>query len=405
MDSSARDAEDFRDRSTPRAPSPAPVPPDERRGRLAGLDGIRGVAALFVMLHHCWLLSFPGYPAITGPGWLGWLLYGHFAVVVFIVLSGFSLAVSPARSEWRLGGVRRFARRRAWRILPPYWAALAFSLLIAWTVVGQPGAASPTIKSVAVYGLLLQDIFGAPTPNGAFWSIAVEAQLYLTFPLLLLILRRAGTVAMLAAVTVVVAAIGLLAPSVPLVQLLIRLTPQFAVLFAVGVVAAGVLSADERVRRLPWHWGALLTAVPVFVVIAVQGSVWTVGNYFWVDIALGPAVGLLLAAVATGRPVPLVRLLDLRPIRSLGSFSYTLYLIHAPIVVMVHQLIVAPRVAAGLPSFLLTLAVAVPVALVTARLFAAVFELPFQRYRSWPALREAARARLTRTGATTGPTP
>ncbi|GAA4225314.1 peptidoglycan/LPS O-acetylase OafA/YrhL [Streptosporangium album] len=375
------------------------------RGRLAGLDGIRGVAALFVMVHHCWLLSFPGYPANTGPAWLGWLLYGHFAVVVFIVLSGFSLAVSPARSAWRLGGVRRFARRRAWRILPPYWAALVFSLVIAWTLVPQPGEGAPTAKSVAVYGLLLQDLFGAPSPNGAFWSIAVEAQLYLVFPLLLLVLRRAGAAVMLAAVTVVVAAVGLLAPGVPLVDMLMRLTPQFAVLFAVGVVATGVIAAEEHVRRLPWHWMALLAAVPVSVVIVVRGSVWTVENYFWIDMALGPAVGLLLAAVSTGRPVALVRLLDLRPIRSLGSFSYTLYLIHAPIVVVLFQSVVAPHLPAGLPSFLTVLALAVPVSLLAARSFAAVFELPFQRHRSWPALRAAARARMSRMRAALRPAP
>ncbi|MFF5210351.1 acyltransferase family protein [Streptosporangium sp. NPDC000396] len=375
------------------------------RGRLGGLDGIRGVAALFVMVHHCWLMSFPGYPGNTGPGWLGWLLYGHFAVVVFIVLSGFSLAVSPARSGWRLGGMRRFAQRRAWRILPPYWAALAFSLAIAWALVPQPGEGAPTAKSVVVYGLLLQDLFGAPSPNGAFWSIAVEAQLYLVFPLLLLVLRRAGAVVMLGVVTVVVAAIGLLAPGVHLVGMLMRLTPQFAVLFAVGVVAAGVIVAGERVRRLPWHWLALLAAVPVFAVIVVRGSVWTVEHYFWIDLALGPAVGLLLAGVATGRPAVLVRLLDLRPIRSLGSFSYTLYLIHAPIVVAIYQLVIAPRVPVGLPAFSAALALAVPVALLAARSFAAVFELPFQRHRSWPVLRVAARARLSRLRAAVRPAP
>lgn len=396
-------------KSPERDVQPGPADGPERaaggRGRLAGLDGIRGVAALFVMVHHCWLMAFPGYPANTGPSWLGWLLYGHFAVVVFIVLSGFSLAVSPARSQWRLGGIGRFAQRRAWRILPPYWAALAFSLLIAWTLVAQPGEGPPTAKSVAVYGLLLQDLFGAPSPNGAFWSIAIEAQLYLVFPLLLLILRRAGAAVMLGIVTALVAAIGLLAPGVPAVGMLMRLTPQFAVLFAVGVVAAGVIAADGRVRRLPWHWLAPLAAVPVLVVIVVRGSVWTVEHYFWVDIALGPAVGLLLAGVATGRPAALVRLLDLRPIRSLGSFSYTLYLIHAPIVVAIYQLIVAPRVPAGLPAFLTALVLAVPVALLTARGFAAVFELPFQRHRSWPALREAARARLSRMRAAVRPAP
>ncbi|MBB2909102.1 peptidoglycan/LPS O-acetylase OafA/YrhL [Streptosporangium becharense] len=367
------------------------------RGRLAGLDGIRGIAALFVMVHHCWLLSFPGYPENTGPAWLGWLLYGHFAVVVFIVLSGFSLSVSPARSGWRLGGVRRFARRRAWRILPPYWAALAFSLAVAWTLVEQPGEGPPTATSVVVYGLLLQDVFGAPSPNGAFWSIAIEAQLYLVFPLLLTVVRRAGAAVMLAAVTAVVAAVGVLAPVSPAVAVLMRLTPQFAVLFAVGVVAAGVLGAGERARRVPWHWMAAVAAAPVAVVVAVRGSVWTVGHYFWVDIALGPAVGLLLAAVATGRPALLVRLLELRPVRRLGSFSYTLYLIHAPIVVAIHQLVVAPRLPSGsaaLAGFAVTLALAAPVTLLAAWLFAAVFELPFQRHRTWPELRAAARARL-----------
>ena len=97
-----------------------------------------------------------------------------------------------------------FARRRAWRILPPYWAALAFSLAVAWWVVAQPDTDEPTAKSVAVYGFLVQDIFGSPSPNGAFWSIAIEAQLYLLFPLLLLVRRRWGAAVMLASMTAIV---------------------------------------------------------------------------------------------------------------------------------------------------------------------------------------------------------
>src|SRR4029453_18333312 len=146
-----------------------------RNRRVIGLDGVRGLAALFVVLHHCYLMSYPGYPHNTGPSWLAWLLYGHLAGVVFIALSGFSLAVSPARHEWQLGSKARFAHRRAWRILPPYWAALVFSLIIAWTIGSQPGAGTPNGKSVVVHGLLLQDVFGSHTPNGAFWSIAIEA--------------------------------------------------------------------------------------------------------------------------------------------------------------------------------------------------------------------------------------
>jgi peptidoglycan/LPS O-acetylase OafA/YrhL len=325
----------------------ATAAPPRERGRLIGLDGIRGFAALFVVMHHCYLMAFPGYPGNTGPAWLAWLLYGHISVVVFIVLSGFSLGVSPARSGWRLGSLTRFGHRRAWRILPPYWAALVFSLIIAWAVVPQPGSGAPTAKTVAVYGLLLQDVFGAPNPNGAFWSIAVEAQLYLVFPLLLLVLRRAGALVMLGAVTVVVATIGLLAPGVPAVHLLMRLTPQFAVLFALGLAAAGIVAARDRIRRLPLQWLAALAAAPVLVVLIVNDSVWWEARHFWVDLAIGPAVALLLAAVATRRPVPLVRLLDTRPVRSLGSFSYSLYLIHAPIVVMISSKLVGPHVAPG----------------------------------------------------------
>jgi peptidoglycan/LPS O-acetylase OafA/YrhL len=370
------------------------VGPDRR---VVGLDGLRGLAALFVVLHHSWLMSFDGFPRNTGPFWLGWLMYGHFAVVVFIALSGFSLAISPARKGWQLGRKAVFARRRAWRILPPYWAALAFSLIIAWGLgVPQPGSASPDGKTVAVYGLLLQDVFGAPDPNGAFWSIAVEAQLYLLFPLMLLILRRYGAAAVLTAVTVPVIAIGLLAPQLSVVDKLMRLTPQFAPLFAIGIVAAGIISAGDRIRRWPLPWLAAIAALPVLTLIVVNGSAWTIGHLFWLDLAAGPAIALLLAALATRRPGPLVWLLGTPPVRSLGTFSYSLYLVHAPIVVAVATKLVAPHFARGLPSFWATVAIAVPVSLLFARVFAACFEIPFQRYRSWPALRAAWNARLGR---------
>ena len=360
------------------------------RRRLVGLDGIRGVAAFVVVLHHCYLSAFPGYPKITGPWWSAWLIYGHFSVVVFIVLSGFSLAVSPARSGWKLGGKKKFARRRAWRILPPYWAALVFSLAIAWLVIPQPGEAVPTGKSVVVNGLLLQDIFGAPTPNGAFWSIAVEAQLYVVFPLMLLLLRRGSTAVMLSVVATPVALISILAPTKPIVHDLLRLTPQFAVLFAMGAAGAGVLAASDRLKRLPWQWLAAAAAVPMLALIVLRGSVWTINNFYWVDIGLGVSVAMLFSGLAMGHPKWLVHVLDTGPIRSLGSFSYSLYLIHAPIVIVIYAKIVAPRVTPGVPAFLVTMALAAPLSVLAARVFAAVFELPFQRHRSWTAYKAAA---------------
>src|SRR3978361_1609251 len=120
------------------------------RGWLAGLDGLRGLAALYVVVNHVFLRAFPGYPVNRAPFWAGWFIYGRFAVVVFIVLSGFSLALSPPRASWRLAGGARFALRRARRIVPAYWAALVFGLAVAWMVVPPPGQGAPDAKSVVV---------------------------------------------------------------------------------------------------------------------------------------------------------------------------------------------------------------------------------------------------------------
>ena len=353
------------------------------RQRLAGLDGLRGVAALSVVVNHVFLRAFPGYPVDRAPFWAAPFIYGRFAVDVFIVLSGFSLALSPARHGWRLDGLSRFARRRASRILPAYWAALAFSLAVAWLVAPPPGSGVPDAKSVVVNGLLVQNLVGAPSPNRSLWSIAVEAQLYLMFPLLLLMVRRWGVVVMVATVTLVVAAVGILAPHVSRLEVfVIQSAPDLAALFAVGVVSAGIARASGALRAWPWAGLALAASVPVLAMIGWHGSVWTLDHLFWVDLALAPAVGCLLAGLATGRAGHLARLLDARPLRGLGSSSYSLYLTHGPIVVVICDKLVVGRVRQGVPAFVLSLALVVPLTIAFARVFASVFETPFRSMRS-----------------------
>ena len=365
--------------------SPVTAPPADaaaRRARLAGLDGIRGLAALYVVINHVFLRAFPGYPVDHAPFWAGWLIYGRFAVVVFIVLSGFSLALSPARHGWRLDAMTAFVQRRARRILPPYWAALAFSLAVAWLIVPQPGNGVPDVKSVLVNGLLVQNIVGAHSPNAAFWSMAVEAQLYIALPLLLLMVRRSSGAVMLVTVAIVVAALGIFGPHVPrLDTFVIQSPPDFAALFAVGVLAAGIVGADSAQRSWPWPWLALAAGVPVLATVWLQGSVWTADHLYWVDLALGPAIACLLVGLATSRPAPLLRVLDARPIRSLGSFSYSLYLTHAPIVAIVCVSILSGRVPRGVPFFLVSLALVLPLTIGFAWGFSAVFEAPFRQPR------------------------
>ena len=264
-----------------------------------------------------------------------------------------------------------------------------------WYVQAQPHLPVPNGKSVVVYGLLVQDVFAVGSPNRAFWSIAIEAQLYVLLPLLLLLIRRVSAWAMVGLVAAIVVTTGVLGPHVAMMNTaLVKFTPDLAVLFAIGLLAAGIVTADERTRSRPWAGYALAAAVPAIVLMVVKGSVWSYFNLFWLDLAWAPPIGCFLAAVATSRPRFVVRFLDSRMPRSLGSCSYSLYLTHAPIVIAVSYGLVLGRFPPGTPMFFVLIAILLPMTVCFARMFAAVFELPFQRHRGWRPLRQAMSARL-----------
>jgi peptidoglycan/LPS O-acetylase OafA/YrhL len=383
--------------SAPAAPSVrAPATAAAAPGRVVGLDGIRGLAALFVVLNHIFERAWPGYPGTNhAPFWAAWLIYGRGAVAIFIAVSGFSLGLGPARSGWQLKSIGTYAHRRAWRILPPYWAALGFSLVMTWYVLAQPHLPVPNGKSVVVYGVLVQDVFKVGSPNRAFWSIAIEAQLYILLPLLLLLVRRVSARAMVGLVAAIVVTIGVLGPHVALMNTaLVKFTPDLAVLFAVGLLASGIVTAGERTRSRPWASYALAAAVPAIGLMVVKGSVWSNLNLFWLDLAWAPAIGCFLTAVATSRPRFAVRFLNSRMPRSLGSCSYSLYLTHEPIVIAVSFGLVRGHVPTGTPMFFVLVAILLPVTVCFARMFAALFEIPFLRHRGWIPLRRAMSARL-----------
>ena len=95
-------------------PATAPAAPTAamavtRPGRVVGLDGIRGLAALFVVLNHIFDRAWPGYPANPAPFWAAWMVYGRGAVVIFIALSGFSLGLGRRAQG---GGSSRSRRTR-----------------------------------------------------------------------------------------------------------------------------------------------------------------------------------------------------------------------------------------------------------------------------------------------------
>ena len=384
----------------PAAPTRSPPSPLLARQRLAGLDGLRGLAALYVVVNHVFLRAFPGYPVDHAPFWAGWFIYGRFAVVVFIVLSGFSLALSPARHGWRLDAISRFAHRRARRILPAYWAALAFSLAVAWLIVPQPGHGVPDAKSVLVNGLLVQNIVGAPSPNAAFWSMAVEAQLYLLFPLLLLIVRRRGAIVMVATVTLIVAAVGIVGPHVArLDTFVIQSPPDLAALFAVGILTAGIVGAGSARRSWPWalararRRGAgdrddLVAGLGVDARPPVLGRPRARPGDRVPAGRLWPPAGrprslraARRAADAQPRRVVLQPVPDPRPDprRRLRADRRR------------------PTSRQGVPAFLVSLALVLPLTIVFARVFASVFETPFSQ-QPQPVAGARAPAALERAG-------
>src|SRR5258706_10533817 len=104
---------------------------DSHKLRLSYLDGLRAVAALYVVLFH----AVAGFAVGLSGAFRGLQIlfgFGHEAVAIFIVLSGYCLMLPVARSAGGQlkGGFAGYLGRRAFRILPPYFATLALSLLL-----------------------------------------------------------------------------------------------------------------------------------------------------------------------------------------------------------------------------------------------------------------------------------
>lgn len=160
-------------------------------GRLAPVDGLRAIAVLWVLAFHGVLFLGPHVPAGELPGllarpWAHAALQGDLGVDLFFVLSGFLIAQMLLAEQAREGRVRlgRFWARRALRLMPAYWAALALVALLfpvnahtAWTNV--------------VY--LNNFVSFDHAFMGWAWSLAIEEQFYLLAPLLVLALGAPRT--------------------------------------------------------------------------------------------------------------------------------------------------------------------------------------------------------------------
>ncbi len=374
-------------------PETPPTIPDLAGNRLPALDGVRGLAILLVMLHH-----FSFYSGIRPLSLLDKLIYrtsyaGWVGVDLFFVLSGFlitGILWDARHNEHHY--FRNFYMRRVLRIFPLYYGILAIALFLLRTLA----PASPGIQEFLddqiwywVYALNLKlAVSGWPEfyAFGHFWSLAVEEQFYLFWPLIVFHLRRSTLIALCIAMIVVSPGLRLLFILLPLPDLgAYVLTPARMDALAVGALLALLVRTPQglhRVRRLaPYVAGS--TAILITVLFTWQRGLETESpvvqtlGYSLLALLFGALVALALL-----HPLPR-RLFARRSLVFLGRYSYGLYIFHHPIVLWLalQPLTLpthAPLIAIGLFSLL-----ALTLSLAAAWLSWHLYEKQFLKLKTW----------------------
>ncbi|HWT94471.1 MAG TPA: acyltransferase [Solirubrobacteraceae bacterium] len=376
------------------APPPAPAPlraPAEapRADRFRQLDSLRGLAALAVVLTHL-LVIFPvmerdtwGEEGRLGVNLLKYtplhsLWGGHEAVILFFVLSGFVLATSFLRPSGA-PGYRDFLIRRVWRLYPAYLAVLAASIaareafaasrpdtLSDWVdaVWSAPASASEIVKHALLVPTFNDEVF-----DPVLWSLTHEMRISLVFPLVMLAVVRlpwwqslGGAVALSGFTFVVTRVAG---------HYDTFITAHYLLMFVAGALVA--LHRDTLVTayRGLGRW------------VKIGLAAWVVLLYSWLHLL--PTVGALhvgptgdwltttaVAAiiVAALGSVRLREGLLRRPLVFAGDISYSLYLVHAVVLVSALSLLYG-----DVPTALILVGV-VPVSVGLAMLLRRYVELP-----------------------------
>lgn len=342
-------------------PRSVPPPPTEPHGGTAptgtahipALDGLRGCAILAVLLlHFTSALAAPaGAPArlakqAFSAGWVG--------VDLFFVLSGFLITGILADARETPHRFRTFYVRRALRILPLYYGFVLLLFIVPPLVEAPAYTTAPADQ--LPYWLYLQNFW--PLDNRALdlsahlWSLAIEEQFYLIWPLVVFTLSRRTALRVCAACVV-----GALAYRVAWVftvddlRAVYFLTPGRVDGLALGGAIALTARRDGGPARLRRMAPAVLAASAVVLAgAALHPSGFDPGGAYMVSVgytALAFFFGAVLVLALDGGPALLPRLLSAGPLRFFGRYSYGLYVLHVPLIALARHAGVSPDVFGG----------------------------------------------------------
>ena len=322
--------------------------PDQR---LPGIDALKGIACALIVWHH---LAFYGpmsdvvHTAV--PGLMGWLYdYGRMAVQVFLVVGGFLSASSLAPR-----GTATFTQPG--RLVPPYLVALAVSVLVAALVrpwFAHPSVpAVPTLWQVLAHGLLLQDVLGQEALSAGVWYVAIDFQLFAISVLVFAFARRLQLRWPQVPARLGVGLLLLLAMSSLLFfnrQAGLDITGlYFLGSYALGMLAFWASNTASKVKRAQWLLGIALLGGAALL-LDFRGRL---------ALALVVALGLVwLQTSAWPR-----QWREQRWLVRLGQISYSVFLIHFPVCLLVNAVVgffwpnqLMPNALGLLAAFLLSL--------------------------------------------------
>ncbi|MCM3870761.1 MAG: acyltransferase [Pyrinomonadaceae bacterium] len=304
-----------------------------RLGYHPELDGLRGISILLVMVHHFYQSVLPG-------GFLG--------VDIFFVLSGF-LITSLLLKEWNRDGtirIRDFYIRRALRLMPALIATVLLLSLLAFFFLSGNNAFRThqgvwlTLSYVSNF-LYAFYYFSADNPLGVTWSLAIEEQFYLLWPVILWFVLKAGMSrrVLLGSLTLSILAIvlyrSLLVEYGTTIVRLYYSSDTRADGLLIGclvaiVVAQNLFSRDNRFE----FYAKVLAGIGFFYLVFMAL------NSTWIDLSLHQGLpftliplsaGMILVVLVKWPPRTAIRALSFAPLVWIGQVSYGLYLWHWPV--------------------------------------------------------------------------